>query len=63
MKKETKEVKGTIPLDKSCNAELVKNNQFFLNTPKRTYSFMCKEKYDITPWVTAINNAISTYAK
>lgn len=60
---ETKEVKGTIPLDKSCNAELVKNNQFFLNTPKRTYSFMCKEKYDITPWVTAINNAISTYAK
>ena len=57
----TKEVKGTIKVEKTCKAELVKNNQFLLNTPKRTYSFMCKEKYDITPWVTAINQAIDNY--
>ena len=55
---ETKMRKGSIPLNKECKAELVKNNQFLLKTPSRTYSFMCKEKYDITPWVVAINKAI-----
>ena len=54
---DTKILKGTILLDKSCKAELVKSNQFLLKTPKRIYSFMCKEKYDISPWVTVINNA------
>ena len=57
----TKILKGTILLDKSCNAELVKSNQFLLKTPKRVYSFMCKEKYDISPWVEVINNAIEKF--
>ena len=39
---ETKELKGSIILDKSCSAELIKNNQFLLKTPKRNYTFMCK---------------------
>ena len=58
----TKILKGTILLDKSCKAELVKSNQFLLKTPKRIYSFMCKEKYDISPWVTVINNAIEKFS-
>jgi hypothetical protein len=59
---DTKILKGTILLDKSCKAELVKSNQFLLKTPKRIYSFMCKEKYDISPWVTVINNAIEKFS-
>ena len=55
---ETKELKGTIILDKSCSAELIKNNQFLLKTPKRNYTFMCKEKYDISSWVNIINESI-----
>lgn len=58
---ESNETKGTILLNKECQAELVKNNQFLLKTQKRVYSFMCKEKYDIAPWVRAINKAISKY--
>ena len=59
----TKILKGTILLDKSCNAELVKSNQFLLKTPKRVYSFMCKEKFDISPWVSIINNAIEQFSE
>ena len=59
----TKILKGTILLDKSCNAELVKSNQFLLKTPKRVYSFMCKEKFDISPWVSVINNAIEQFSE
>ena len=55
---ETKELKGSIILDKSCSAELIKNNQFLLKTPKRNYTFMCKEKYDISSWVNIINESI-----
>ena len=54
-------LKGTIELNKDCSAELIKSNQFQLITPKRTYIFMCKERYDISPWVSAINNAIKLY--
>ena len=59
----TKILKGTILLDKSCNAELVKSNQFLLKTPKRVYSFMCKDKFDISPWVSVINNAIEQFSE
>ena len=51
-------LKGTINLTKGCSAQLIKNNQFKLITPKRTFIFMCKERYEITPWVNAINKAI-----
>ena len=59
----TKLVKGSIMLDKTCSAELIKNNQFLLKTPNRTYSFMCKDKYDISPWVNIINDAIKRFSK
>ena len=59
---ETSILKGTIELNKNCSAELIKSNQFQLVTPKRTYIFMCKERYDISPWVWAINNAIKKYS-
>ena len=59
----TKLVKGSIMLDKTCSAELIKNNQFLLKTPNRTYSFMCKDKYDISPWVNIINDAIKIFSK
>jgi hypothetical protein len=58
---ETKKVKGTIMLDINCNAKLVSSNQFSLNTPNRVYYFMCKDKYDISPWVNDINEAIKKY--
>ena len=60
---DTKLVKGSIMLDKTCSAELIKNNQFLLKTPNRTYSFMCKDKYDISPWVNIINDAIKRFSK
>ena len=56
-------IKGTINLNKKCSAELIKSNQFKLITPKRTFIFMCKERYDITPWVKAINSAIEKYGE
>lgn len=56
-------IKGEINLDKQCSAELIKSNQFQLVTPNRTYIFMCKERYDISPWVKAINDAIEKYGK
>ena len=59
----TKLVKGSIMLDKTCSAELIKNNQFLLKTPNRIYSFMCKDKYDISPWVNIINDAIKRFSK
>ena len=58
---ETKKIKGTIMLNINCNAKLVSSNQFSLNTPNRVYYFMCKEKYDISPWVNDINEAIKKY--
>ena len=57
----TLELRGRIHLTKECYAELIKSNQFKLVTPKRTYMFICKERYNISPWVTAINNAIVKY--
>ena len=54
-------LKGSINLNKKCSAELIKNNQFKLITPKRTFIFMCKERYDISPWVSEINKAIKKY--
>ena len=60
---DTKLVKGSIMLDKTCSAELIKNNQFLLKTPNRTFSFMCKDKYDISPWVNLINDAIKRFSK
>ena len=51
-------VKGRIILTKECGAQLIKSNQFKLYTPKRTYFFMCKERYNISPWVSAINSII-----
>ena len=54
-------LKGSINLNKKCSAELIKNNQFKLITPERTFIFMCKERYDISPWVNAINKAIKKY--
>ena len=59
---EKKIIKGRINLTKECSAQLVKSNQFRLYTPKRTFVFMCKERYNISPWVTAINSAIEKYA-
>ena len=56
-------LKGTINLNKECSAKLVKSNQFELITPKRTFIFMCKDRYDISPWVSAINNAIEKFSK
>ena len=55
-------LKGTIILSKECSAQLIKTNQFKLITPKRTFIFMCKERYDINPWVIAINKAIDKYS-
>ena len=54
-------LKGSINLTKECSAQLIKNNQFKLITPRRTFIFMCKERYDITPWVNEINKAIEKY--
>ena len=56
-------LKGTINLNKKCSAQLTKSNQFELITPERTYIFMCKDRYDISPWVSAINNAIDKFSK
>ena len=56
-------LKGTINLNKDCSAKLIKSNQFELITPKRTFIFMCKDRYDISPWVSAINNAIEKFSK
>ena len=58
---ETNVLKGTIDLTKKCHSQLIKSNQFKLITPKRTYIFMCKERYDISPWVSAINKTIEKY--
>ena len=55
-------LKGRINLTKECAAKLIKSNQFKLYTPKRTFVFMCKERYNILPWVIAINYAIEKYA-
>ena len=54
-------IKGRIILTKECAAQLTKSNQFKLYTPKRTFVFMCKERYNISPWVSAINYAIEKY--
>ena len=54
-------VKGRINLTKECTAQLIKKNQFKLYTPNRIYSFMCKERYNISPWVSAINYAIEKF--
>ena len=59
---ETNVLKGTINLTKKCHSQLIKSNQFKLITPKRTYIFMCKERYDISPWVSAINKTIEKYS-
>ena len=56
-------LKGTINLNKDCSAQLIKSNQFELITPNRTFYFMCKDRYDISPWVFAINNAIAKFSK
>ncbi len=56
-------LKGSIPLTKECYAEIVDSTKFELKTPNRDYTFMCKPKYDITPWVTSLNEAIKEYAK
>ena len=56
-------LKGTINLNKKCSAQLTKSNQFELITPERTYIFMCKDRYDISPWVSEINKAIDKYSK
>lgn len=62
MDPETLVLKGTINLNKKCSAQLLKANQFKLITPQRTYIFMCKERYDISPWVSAINKAIKDFS-
>ena len=56
-------LKGSIILTKNCSSKKIQSNQFELITPERTYIFMCKERYDISPWVSAINNAIEKYGK
>jgi 3-phosphoinositide dependent protein kinase-1 len=56
-------LKGSIPLTKECKAELIDSIKFELKTPNRDFTFMCKPKYDITPWVISINEAIQQYAK
>ena len=55
-------LKGTINLNKKCSAQLIKSNQFELITPERTYIFMCKDRYDISPWVMEINKAIDKFS-
>ena len=55
-------LKGRINLTKECAAVLVKSNKFKLYTPQRTFVFMCKERYNIIPWVIAINYAIEKFA-
>jgi len=57
-----KSIKGRINLTSECYAELIKSNQFKLYTPEKTYIFMCKERYNISPWVISINNAIEKYS-
>ena len=59
---ETHILKGSIILTKNCYSQKIKSNQFKLFTPQRTYIFMCKERYDISPWVSAINTAIQNYS-
>ena len=54
-------IKEKIDLTRECYAELIKSNKFKLYTPERTYIFMCKERYNILPWVLSINNAIEKY--
>lgn len=56
-------LRGSIPLNKESYAELKDKQTFDLITPNRKYTFKCKSKYDITPWVTAINDAIKNYSK
>jgi len=56
-----KSIKEKINLSRECYAELIKSNKFKLYTPERTYFFMCKERYNISPWVISINNAIEEY--
>ena len=56
-------LKGTIDLNKKCSVKLIKSNQFELSTPKRIYTFMCKDRYDISPWVEEIKNAINKFSK
>ena len=56
-----KSIKGKINLTRECYAELIKSNKFKLFTPERTYIFMCKERYNISPWVLSINNAIENF--
>ena len=57
-----KSIKERINLTRECYAELIKSNQFKLYTPEKTYIFMCKERYNISPWVISINNAIEKYS-
>ena len=57
-----KSIKGKINLTRECYAKLIKSNQFKLYTPEKTYIFMCKERYNISPWVISINNAIEKYS-
>jgi hypothetical protein len=56
-------LKGSILLTKCCKTELVDSTKFNLITPNRTYTFMWKKQYDISPWVLAINDAIINYAQ
>jgi serine/threonine protein kinase len=56
-------VKGTINLTHECEAVLIDSCSFELKTPSRNFKFMCKNKYDISPWVEKINEAIKTYSK
>jgi serine/threonine protein kinase len=56
-------VKGTIDLTSECEAILIDSSSFELKTPNRDFKFMCKCKYDISPWVESINEAIKTYTK
>ncbi len=53
-------LKGSIKLTKECKADLISKVSFNLITPIRTFHFLCKTKYDITPWVTAINEVIKS---
>lgn len=54
-------LKGSIILTKECKAELTSKISFNLITPNRTYFFLCKSKYDITPWVISINEVIKNH--
>jgi 3-phosphoinositide dependent protein kinase-1 len=54
-------LKGSISLMADCRAELKSKTSFDLITPNRTYHFLCKSKYDISPWVTAINETIQNH--